>query len=312
MDGFRSPCAERARSIPLPSIAIAEASLSKLTQSEKATALLALHHRDRRELLLLPNVWSPIGARILEAEGYPAVATASAALSASLGYEDGERIQRSTLIGFLARIAQSVHVPVTADIERGYGESLSDLRETVTQVIDAGVAGINLEDSVQEGGHLRPTAQQCERIAAVRQIADVRGTHLVINARIDCFLPAASSQFAEKSRAIDEAVARARAYADAGADCVYPIGPGDEPTVRTLRDRIDAPLNILASPEAASLSTMLQVGVNRVSFGPFVFRSIVQHFLDIARRLRVGQDHDCLGPVMSATEIGGFLRGDPE
>ena len=272
------------------------------SQKEKADTLLSLHKGG--DLLVLPNVWNPIGARILVAKGYPAVATASAALSASLGYEDGEKIRRSTLIEFLERIARSVDVPVTADIETGYGESLAELEDTVRHVIDAGIVGINIEDSLSEGGSLRPVAQQCQRISTVRQIAARQNLHLVINARVDCFL---SSSFPDKTKAIDETVARAKAYLEAGADCIYPIGPGDEKTVRVLRDRILAPLNILASSTAAPLSILRSIGINRVSFGPFVFRACLKQFVDIVEDIGTKGDHACLGNMLSGGQVAAYL-----
>ncbi|MGA3284227.1 MAG: isocitrate lyase/phosphoenolpyruvate mutase family protein [Verrucomicrobiota bacterium] len=281
--------------------------MSKRSQKEKAEVLLSLHTGG--DLLLLPNVWNPIGARILAANGYPAVATASAALSASLGYEDGEKIRRSTLIEFIGRIARSVDVPVTADIEAGYGTSLAELQETACQVVDTGVVGVNIEDSLNEGGALRSVAEQCQRISTVRQVADSRRVQLVINARVDCFV---SSAFPDKAKALDEAVARARAYSEAGADCIYPMGPGDERTVRILRDRIQSPINILVSPTAAPLSVLQEIGVNRVSFGPFVFRSCLRKFVDIVKSLRTKGDYACLDNMMSGVEVGKYLLSEPE
>src|SRR5215468_8058253 len=160
--------------------------MSKRSQKEKAEALLSLHLD--WGMLVLPNIWDPIGARILEAKGYPAVATASAAVSASLGYEDGEMISSSTLIDLLGRVARSVDVPVTADIETGYGESLSELELTARQVIESGVVGVNIEDSLGKGAGLRAVDEQCRRISTLRQIADSQGAHLVINARVDSFV----------------------------------------------------------------------------------------------------------------------------
>ncbi len=276
-------------------------------QKQKAQDFLLLHTRG--DLLILPNVWNPIGARILQAKGYPAVATASAAISASLGYRDGEKIRRSTLIDLISRIAGSVEIPVTADIESGYGDSISELEETISEVIDSGVIGINLEDSLEEGGALRPVEGQCERIAAVKQIAASRGLPLVVNARIDSYL---SSSFKEKDEATEDAVSRANAYSDAGADCVYPIGPGDEATVRVLRARIDLPINILATPEAATLSTLQAIGVNRVSFGPFVFRSGLKKFIDIADRLKSKGDYSCFSDMLSKEQTEEYLLGGHE
>ena len=281
--------------------------MSQLSRKNKAEALLALHTNGT--LLILPNVWNPIGARILEKKGYPAVATASAAVSASLGYEDGEKIKRSTLIDVIGRIARSVAVPVTADIETGYGASLAELEETARQVIGCGVVGVNLEDSLQQGGALRLVDEQCQRIATMRQVADGSGVPLVINARIDSFI---SSAFPSKEQAIEEAATRAKAYVAAGANCLYPIGPGDEATVRQLRARITAPINILATPKAAPLSVLRDIGVNRVSFGPFVFRACLRTFSSIADNLLTEGDPSCVGDLLSGAETGMFLLDGTE
>ncbi len=281
---------------------------STTEQKQKAAILLSLHTSG--ELLILPNIWDPIGARILQAKGYPAVATASAAVSASLGYEDGEKIKRSTLIEIIGRIARSVTVPVTADMETGYGRTLSELADTARAVIEAGVVGINIEDRLdEEGGPLRPVEDQCARIAAVRESAARPGVHLVINARTDSFL---SSSFESKAEALEDAVSRAEAYAQAGADCIYPIGPGDEETVRKLRARIDSPINILGSPGAAPLSVLQSIGVNRVSFGPFLFRSLLAKFADTVESLKQHGDYSCIADRLTGAEVGAYLQGGPE
>ena len=281
--------------------------MSQQTQKDKAQTLLSLHTSG--DLLVLPNVWNPIGARMLQAKGYLAVATASAAVSAALGYEDGERLNRSTLIDCLGRIARSVDVPVTADIEAGYGASLAELEETIRQVLGAGIVGINLEDSLEEGAPLRDVAEQCQRIGAVRQVADGHGVHLVINARVDCFL---SGAYPDPAEALRETVARAQAYAESGADSIYPIGPGDVETVRQLRERISSPINILASPSAAPLAALREIGINRVSFGPFVFRAWLRQFVDIAEGLREAGDFGVLGNILSGADEAQYLRSGHE
>lgn len=272
-------------------------------QSQKAQTLLALHSNGK--MLVLPNVWNPIGARVLERKGYPAVATASAAISASLGYRDGENLLRSTMIDVVGRIARSVNVPVTADIEAGYADSLAALRETTEMAIESGVVGVNLEDSLRGEGALRAIDEQCARIAAMREAASRKGVHLVINARVDSFL---SPSFTTTEDAIDEAAIRAKAYAGAGADCIYPIGPGDAETVRALRDRIESPINILASPTAAPLNQLREIGVNRVSFGAFVFRACLRAFVDTVDSVAAGGGYDCLAGMMTSGEAGNFLR----
>jgi 2-methylisocitrate lyase-like PEP mutase family enzyme len=279
-----------------------------VTQKEKAEALFALH--TDAKLLVLPNIWNPIGARVLQSKGFPAVATASAAISASLGYEDGETIQRTTLIPILGRIARSVKVPVTADIERGYADSLSELENTIHAVLDAGVVGINIEDSLVEGEPLRSQFEQCERLACVRSVALGRDIPLVINARTDSFITRTNRTDAER---IDDAVSRAAEYARAGADCVYPIGPGDIDTVTTLRAEIDAAINILVTPNAAPLKTLQDIGVNRVTFGPYVFRSLLGKFAEIADTLQALGDYDCFSDTMlPRDQVSEFLIHDPE
>jgi len=276
-------------------------------QKRKAQALLSLHRRG--DALVLLNVWDPIGARILEKKGYHAVATASAALSASLGYQDGEKIRRSTAIDLIARVARSVAIPVTADIEMGYGKSLAELEETVEQVIGSEAVGLNLEDSLKTKGRrtLRALEEQCHRIAKVRQVAERKGVSLVINARVDAYFCLST-----KEDATEEAVARAKSYSEAGADCIYPIGPGDEATIRILRGRIKGPINILASPSAAPLSVLRELGVNRVSFGPFVFRSVLRKFVEIAEAVMANADYSILGEIMTDAQVSEFLRTEPE
>jgi 2-methylisocitrate lyase-like PEP mutase family enzyme len=280
---------------------------SRRSQKDKAKALLSLHTGGR--LLILPNVWNPIGARILAAKGYPAIATASAAVSASLGYRDREKIRRSTLLDILARIARSVDVPVTADIEAGYGKTPGELEETIRAVIDAGVVGINIEDGIDEGEALRSVEEQSARISTARDVSARCGFHLVINARIDSFM---SPSHAGVGAAIEDAVARAAAYTRAGADCVYPIGPGDEPTVRMLRSRIASPINILMTPSAAPLPVLESIGVNRVSFGPYVFRASMRTFVDIVDAVMKKGDATGIRGMLSKDEIGEYLLDGPE
>lgn len=281
---------------------------SRTKQKEKAATLLSLHTGGK--LLVLPNVWDALGARILEAKGFPAIATASAAISASLGFKDGERIKRASLIDAIGRIAHSVDVPVTADIEAGYGTTVSEIEDTIRVVIDAGVVGINIEDGLGDGSALRSMEDQCARISAVRDFAARQDLHLVINARIDCHY--VTSAFASAGDATEATVARAAAYAKAGADCVYPLGPGDEETVRMLRARIAAPINILVSPQAAPLSVLESIGVNRVSFGPFVHRTLMKQFVDIADAVMKEKDASGIQGMLTRNQMAEYLLDGPE
>jgi len=241
-----------------------------MTQLTKAQTLLSLHHT--HNLLILPNVWNPIGARMVEAKGFPAVATASAAIAESLGYSDGEQIKLATMLDMVARIVRSVSIPVSADFEAGYSESIEGLQENTSRLIDTGVAGINFEDSWDHGTQLRSIPEQMKRIQAIREVAEKHNIHLVINARSDSFFV---DGFATDEGRIEDVVNRSNAYIQAGADCVYPIGRGDKETLVILRQRIKSPLNVLATAKTASLKELQEIGINRVSFGPYIFRSLL-------------------------------------
>ncbi|MCQ3939112.1 MAG: isocitrate lyase/phosphoenolpyruvate mutase family protein [Chloroflexi bacterium] len=271
-----------------------------MTQSEKANTLLALHKNGR--LLILPNVWNPFGARMLEAKGFSAVATASAAISESLGYHDGEQIKLDTMLDMVGRIVRSVDVPVTADFEAGYSDTLEGLQENTSRLLDTGAVGINFEDSFDDEKYLRPIPEQVERIKAIREAAERRGVHLVINARADSFL---AEGFSSEEERIEDAVTRALAYIKAGADCIYPVGRGGKETLKILRERIPAPINVIASPKTASLKELQELGINRVSFGPFIFRSIAAKLSAMYDEIKAMGEY---GIVMDEMMTGGDLK----
>ncbi len=241
-----------------------------MSQPAKARALLDLHHNGR--LLILPNVWNPIGARMLAAKGYSAVATASAAIAESFGYSDGEQLKLDTMLDIVGRIVRSVDLPVSADFEAGYSDTITGLQENISRLLDTGAVGINFEDSWDDSRYLRPIAEQVERIKAIREVAERRGIHLVINARADSFF---AEGFSSEADRIEDVVTRLNAYAQAGADCVYPVGRGDRETLTLLRKRINAPINVLATPKTIRLDELQAAGINRVSFGPYLFRSLL-------------------------------------
>ncbi|HNE05798.1 MAG TPA: isocitrate lyase/phosphoenolpyruvate mutase family protein, partial [Anaerolineales bacterium] len=135
-----------------------------MSQAAKAQQLLSLHNNGK--LLILPNVWNPIGARMLQAKGCSAVATASAAIAESLGYSDGEQLKLDTMLDMVARIVRSVDLPVTADFEAGYSDSIEGLQENISRLLDTGAVGLNFEDSFDDSAHLRPIPEQVERIKA--------------------------------------------------------------------------------------------------------------------------------------------------
>ena len=271
-----------------------------MSQAAKAQQLLSLHNNGK--LLILPNVWNPIGARMLQAKGYPAVATASAAISESLGYSDGEQLKLDTMLDMVTRIVRSVDLPVTADFEAGYADTIEDLQENISRLLDTGAVGINFEDSFDDSAHLRPIPTQVERIKAVREVAERRGVHLVINARADSFF---AEGFSSDEERIEDVVTRLNAYTQAGAECVYPVGRGDKETLTILRKRLTAPINVLATAKTASLNELQALGINRVSFGPYIFRSLLAKMSAEQDEIKNMGDY---GIVMDGIWSGGDVK----
>jgi 2-methylisocitrate lyase-like PEP mutase family enzyme len=209
--------------------------------------------------LLLVNAWDPPSARRLAHDGYPAIATTSAGVAEALGYEDGNVTPPGEMLAAVGRIAAVVDVPVTADLEAGYGLKPSEL---VEGLLRAGAVGLNFEDTDHEGGGMVDAEGQVERLVAIKEMGREAGVDVVLNARVDAFL-----HDGEQDAQLDEAVRRGRLYAQAGADSVYPIGARGRDAIRRLVEEIGAPVNILAVPGGLSLAELGELGVARVSFG---------------------------------------------
>lgn len=232
------------------------------TQAQKAERLRALHHE--RAPLILINAWDAASARVLAECGSAAIATSSASAAASLGFADEEQVSRGEMLAAVRRIAESVPLPVTADLEAAYGPRVEDAAATARGAIEAGAVGLNFEDGTHDAqAPLMDVELQSQRIGAMRRVAEELGVPLVINARIDTYLRLGCSA-EEKER---ETIARAHAYLRAGADSIFPIMIRDEAAIRRLVAAIPAPLNVLAIPDAPSLSALAAAGVRRVSFG---------------------------------------------
>lgn len=238
-----------------------------MNQPDRADAFRRMHQPDAGRILVLPNAWDAMSARLIEEAGARAIATTSAGVAWALGRTDGEGLTRDQMINAVERITRVVRVPVTADVERGYGDgTAADVADTVRRVIGAGAVGINLEDAPgQDGATLMDVDAQVERIAAARDAAAREGVPLFINARVDTYLAQAG---APEGR-FDETVRRARAYVAAGADGVFVPGVADAETIRALAASVGAPLNVMAGRGAGpSIAELQALGVARVSLGP--------------------------------------------
>jgi 2-methylisocitrate lyase-like PEP mutase family enzyme len=221
--------------------------------SDLAEEVRSLHRPG--DPIVLVNVWDAASARVVaSAPGCRAIATASWSIAAAHGYEDAEQIPLALMLAAIERVVAAVDLPVTADVEAGYGDSPAQVAETIAAVIAAGAVGVNLED------RLRPVEEHAAVVAAARERGEREGVALVINARPDEFLLGQGR--------LDEAIARGRAYLEAGADCVFVPGLGALEEIRQLTAELAAPVNVLAGPSSPSLTELAAAGVARVSFGP--------------------------------------------
>jgi 2-methylisocitrate lyase-like PEP mutase family enzyme len=224
--------------------------------NERAEALRRLHTGPRP--LVLPNAWDVAGARAVVKAGFPVVATSSGAVAATLGYEDDDSMPVDEAFGVIARITRSVPVPVTADVEAGYGLSPDDL---VARLLDTGAVGCNVEDTDHhDGGGLVDAGENAERLRAFRQAASEAGVEIVLNARVDVL-----RRKGDRRELFEEAVRRARLYLQAGADCVFPIRLADDELIGEFVRRVEGPVNVVATG-APPLARLAKLGVARISF----------------------------------------------
>jgi 2-methylisocitrate lyase-like PEP mutase family enzyme len=259
------------------------------TQREKAERLRSLHRGPR--ILVLANAWDAISARILEDAGYPAIATTSAGVAAALGYPDGQRISRQEMLEAVARIARAVRVPVTADVEAGYGTTIEGMAETAKAVIASGAVGMNLEDVTgDEASSLVDIPLQVEKIRAIRSVGASLGVPIVLNARTDIYLMG----IGDVATRFERTVERLRAYREAGADCLFAPGISDRETIAKLAKAVAAPLNILLSPGCPPLGELEKLGVARASTGSAVMRASLGTLRHIAKELQEKGTYDSL------------------
>lgn len=254
------------------------------SQKEKADKFLKWHYD--QDILVLLNSWDRASSKVVEGCGYKAVATTSMGIAASLGYPDCQVIPFNEMLGVIQGIVHAVHVPVTVDIEAGYGNSIPEIINSVAKFIDAGVVGINIEDSLDLRPDLVDTMEFCERIAAIRELADSKGFHLVINARTDSFYTSSGSG----QEKLAESILRGNKYREAGADCIFVQPVWEKDTIATLVREINAPINILANPSIGaglppSVQELQDLGVARLSLGSSLMKAVLAMIKKVADEL---------------------------
>ena len=274
------------------------------SQTEKAIQFRQLHRGPG--VLVLPNAWDVASARIFEEAGFPAIATTSAGIAFSLGYPDGERISREEMIARIGRIARAVKVPVSADVEAGYGSSPDDAARTTRELIEAGAVGMNLEDaSDRRDQPLISLELAVEKIKAVRKAAAALHVPIVVNARTDVYMLAGGNPDADYA----EAMRRLLAFRDAGADCLFVPGLKDAETIGRLVKAVECPLNILALPGTPSIAELGKLGVARVSIGSGFMRATLGLLKRAAEELKSAGTHSSLADAMPYADVNKMLGG---
>jgi len=257
-------------------------------------------------VLILPNAWDVASARIFEDAGFPAIATTSAGIAYSLGYADGQHIPREEMMARIARIVRAVHVPVTADIEAGYGSTVEDVAKTTSELIQMGAVGMNLEDgSGDPSSPLIGFELAVNKIKAARQAAVDARAQIVINARTDVYLLPGANPDADYS----EALRRLVAFRDAGADCVFAPGLKDAETIGRLAKAVECPLNILAGPGTPSIPELAKLGVARVSVGSGPMRATLGLLRRLAEELKTSGTYSEIEGAVPYAEVNKLLGG---
>jgi 2-methylisocitrate lyase-like PEP mutase family enzyme len=262
-----------------------------------------MHHGQK--ILILPNAWDVASARIFELAGVSAIATSSAGVAFTLGYPDGQKISREEMLAAVARIAAKVNIPVTADVEAGYGNRPEDAARTAEAVIESGAVGLNLEDGTDDPAHpITDLSLQLEKIAAVREAAQRVDIPLVVNARTDVYL----AEVGQPKTRFAETIKRLSAFRDAGADCLFAPGLRDVETIAALVRELQYPVNILAGPGSPSMPELQKLGVARVSLGSSPIRATLGLARRIAEELLTAGTYHSLEGAPPHAEVNQILE----
>ncbi|WP_313695154.1 isocitrate lyase/PEP mutase family protein [Halorarum halobium] len=256
--------------------------------------------------LVLPNAWDAASAIVYETLGFAAVGSSSAGVAASLGLPDGEVVGRDEMLAAVGRMADAVDLPVSADVEAGYGDGPEAVAETVRLTIEAGAVGVNLEDGTGDPDDpLVDVETHAAKIRAAREAAEEAGIPLAINGRTDVFW----SEVGDGADRVARTVERANAYREAGSDCLFVPGVTDPEEIEALVDGIDGPINVLGGPGAPSVPELGNLGVARVSVGSGPMRATLVHLRDVGEELREDGTYGGMENAIPYGDLAELLRG---
>ena len=236
--------------------------MEKNKQLKLAQDFQALHHMD--SMFVLPNVWNGGSAKVFDKQGFKAVATTSAGIAYAMGYPDGEAICFEDLVRLTKEITRVIDIPLSVDMERGYGDTPESIARNVQRIIEAGAVGINIEDGyTTDTPYLEDLDKQIKKIEAISKLKETLGIPFVINARTCAFW----LKIGDDNTRLEKVIQRCNAFASAGADCVFIPGAMDRATVKTLSESIHAPINIIANPMFHDFKALSTLGIKRLSIG---------------------------------------------
>lgn len=274
-----------------------------MSQSDRGARFASLH--DGPGILLLPNAWDVASALLMQRAGFPAIATTSAGIGYSLGYPVGEKMPRDEMLRAIERMSSRLSVPLSADMEAGFGQGPEAVGETVRLTIEAGAVGINIEDSGHGvDGRLIDKSLAAERIQAAREAADATGVPFVLNARTDVYWSKQSGP-----EAFEETVGRAHAYRAAGADCVFIPGVEETELIQQLVAAIGTPLNVMAGSRIPAASVLEKIGVRRVSLGAGIARASYGVINGILDEVSGPGTFSFWNDIASHAELNNLLKG---
>lgn len=251
---------------------------------------------------VLPNAWNAISAKVFEERGFQAIGTTSAGIATSLGYADGQNLPFEKLIETIASITRAVNIPVSADIEAGYGFTIDEIVANVSEVIAAGAIGINIEDGTGDAEDpISDITVQVENIEAIKELSD----SLFINARTDMYW----GNVGEPEARLEETIQRAKSYVKAGANCIFIPGMTDIEEIKTIRKEISVPINLLVNPNLPPLTDLSAIGIERVSCGSAPFRATVTLLKSIADEMYTdGTFNQISKNILSYDEVAGMVK----
>lgn len=257
------------------------------------------------EILIMPGAYDVLSALLFQQMGFKAIQGTSGGIAAALGFPDGEVMSRDLFIDICGKLAAAVTVPFNADGEKGYGDE-EGVAETVRALVEHGVAGMNLEDSVAKGGSgLVELPQQLRKIKSVMDTKRELSSEFFLNARVDAFHVILD----DPKKALDEAIERGNAYAKAGGDCIFYLNLHDAKTIGTVAKEVKGPVSILAGPQSPSVNQLQDLGVARVSYGSGFLKAAISGVKRMAEEILSGGTVDILKQGMQTPEINALTKG---